>query len=123
MKSQSISAKLHRPVFRCPAPLSKPCAPEVLAGRCDDFFVADDWSAGLVVLAMCCGQPSETDVRELHRGGLAGAEHFRAAVLKVQPLTHDVRVRALVARLLEPDPATRLSAEGALECEFVKGYA
>ena len=98
-------------------------APEILAGRCDDFFVADDWSAGLVVLAMCCGQPSETDVRELHRGGLAGAELFRAAVLKVQPLTHDVRVRALVARLLEPDPATRLSAEEALECEFVKGYA
>ena len=56
-------------------------APEVLAGRCSDDAAADSWSAGLVVLAMAAGRPSEADVRELHRGGLAGAERFRARVL------------------------------------------
>ena len=97
-------------------------APEVLSGRCADDAAADNWSAGLVVLAMAAGRPSEADVRELHRGGLAGAEHFRARVLKVQPLTHDARAREVVAELLDPDPATRLAAGAALEFEFVRGF-
>ena len=97
-------------------------APEVLAGRCSDDMSADNWSAGLVVLAMAAGRPSEADVRELHRGGLAGAEHFRARVLKVQPLTHDARAREVVAELLDPDPAARLAAGAALDFEFVRGF-
>ena len=98
-------------------------APEVLAGRCSDDMSADDWSAGLVVLAMAAGRPSEADVRELHRGGLAGAERFRARVLKVPPLTHDARAREVVAELLDPDPAARLAAGAALDFEFVRGFA
>ncbi len=98
-------------------------APEVLSGRCADDAAADNWSAGLVVLAMAAGRPSEADVRELHRGGLAGAEHFRARVLKVQPLTHDARAREVVSGLLDPDPATRLAAGAALDFEFVRGFA
>ena len=97
-------------------------APEVLAGRCSDDMSADNWSAGLVVLAMAAGRPSEADVRELHRGGLAGAEHFRARVLKAPPLTHDARAREVVAALLEPDPAARLAAGAALDFEFVRGF-
>ena len=94
-------------------------APEVLSGRCSDDMSADNWSAGLVVLAMAAGRPSEADVRELHRGGLAGAEHFRSRVLKVQPLTHDARARVVRERLHLQDPGPEvLRAREAASMQF-----
>ena len=86
-------------------------APEVLRGLSQNDVAAaartDDWAAGLVILALVAGNPSDDDVRALHGGGLDALPGDR-----LEDASGDAR--AVSEELVQPDPVRRATARDAL---------
>eukprot|EP00930_Biecheleria_cincta_P033650 TRINITY_DN23310_c0_g1_i1.p1 TRINITY_DN23310_c0_g1~~TRINITY_DN23310_c0_g1_i1.p1 ORF type:complete len:547 (-),score=103.68 TRINITY_DN23310_c0_g1_i1:50-1690(-) len=81
----------------------------------------DMWSCGVLMYMMLCGAPPFTgrNDRQIH-------ERARSDPLKMlgprwAPVSQPAQ--DLLHRLLEKDPATRCSAEQAIDCEWVRQYA